>query len=190
MPKDKDYNPMDAEHFARAIIEGFHESDDRTTAIMGVALIDELIEEILRRHLSCDEASVKADGTCRKLGETFFGQSGLLSSFSSKIDICLALGIVGKKTYDNLHRLREVRNKFAHTLLMDKHKKGLFGVSFSSTKIVSYCNALSPFTGFPFAAKATPKEKFTVICVCAATSFFSYLRDYKHSAKGNPAASE
>jgi DNA-binding MltR family transcriptional regulator len=47
---------------------------------------------------------------------SIFGPERPLASFSAKIKICHAFGLIGAKTAHDLNVLREVRNAFAHGL--------------------------------------------------------------------------
>jgi hypothetical protein len=41
--------------------------------------------------------------------------SGPASTFSAKILICYAFGLINKDAFDDLNKIRKIRNKFAHT---------------------------------------------------------------------------
>jgi hypothetical protein len=50
----------------------------------------------------------------KRTAKGLFGTMGPLSSFSAKIDLGVLLGLYPEEVRGDLHRLREVRNQFAH----------------------------------------------------------------------------
>lgn len=62
-----------------------------------------------------------------------FSYPGALSSFSAKIDLCFALGGITQEMRDDLNIIRDVRNKFCHTVSAR---------SFSDPDIASKCKRL------------------------------------------------
>jgi hypothetical protein len=72
--------------------------------VVGAAL-DQLLEEALTTKL------VHAN---RETRDKLFGEYGALQTFSAKIDLSFALGVVDRKAYTNLTIIRKVRNCFAH----------------------------------------------------------------------------
>ena len=46
--------------------------------------------------------------------DRLFGQYKPLSSFSAKIEIALAIGVIDKRIHANLNLIRLIRNDFAH----------------------------------------------------------------------------
>ena len=79
----------------------------RGATLSAAALIDEFIKTAIRSKL----IELSADEDKR----LFHGQ-GPISSFSSRIMIGFALGIFGPTTRKDLNVIRDIRNRFAHTL--------------------------------------------------------------------------
>lgn len=77
---------------------------DRGYAILAGTLLDGLLEMLLRKKML---SSVPND---------IFSGYGPLSSFSAKIDLCFYLGFISTGEYAELHRIRRIRNEFAHSL--------------------------------------------------------------------------
>jgi hypothetical protein len=71
----------------------------------------------------------------RDVRDRIFGGTGPLSNFSSKIDIAFAFGIVDAAMRTELHTIRKIRNKFAHTTE---------DIYFHTDSVVELCNQLSP----------------------------------------------
>ena len=79
--------------------------DDRTAAILGATLIDDLLKSALLskfRHLTGDET------------DRLFGPDQPLGSFSAKIKLAYAMGVCDRKDAQNLEVIRAIRNAFAH----------------------------------------------------------------------------
>lgn len=77
---------------------------DRGAVLVGASYLDEQVEEVLRKFF-IDEP---------KLQEKLLGTSRPLATFSSRIDLCHALGLINEEMAKELHTIREIRNEFAH----------------------------------------------------------------------------
>ena len=87
------------------IFARFRHMDDRTCAIILGAMLDNSLERLLLLHmepLSKDER------------ERLLYGGGPLGSFSAKLQISSAFGLIGPKTKHDLQILNEVRNVFGH----------------------------------------------------------------------------
>jgi hypothetical protein len=63
--------------------------------------------------------------------------SGPLATFSSRIRMCEALGLLQEAEADELHRIRKIRNRFSHEV----------HISFSDQQIKDLCRALTHRVG-------------------------------------------
>lgn len=81
------------------------DSSDRAVAVVGGALVDELLGRALKEFMR------QSDGL-----DTLFKDRGPLSTFSSKIDLGYYLGCYGTEVHQDLNILRKLRNNFAHDL--------------------------------------------------------------------------
>ena len=96
----------DALAYLKAVDEEIEGASDRAAAILASAILDnELAEELEKKFVLL---------SAERRGK-LFGVYGPLSSLSAKIDIGFAVGLFGPETHADLHRLRRIRNKFAHT---------------------------------------------------------------------------
>jgi len=77
---------------------------DRGCALAVACYIDAELKELLRSYLIDDQKEV----------DNLFHVSGPLSSFSARIDVCHALGLIGPQVRRDLHLMRRIRNDFAH----------------------------------------------------------------------------
>lgn len=74
-------------------------------AIITAVQIDDALETALLRKMTILEDEVD---------EVFVGDSGPLSTFSAKIKMAYALGIIGRDTRRDLVIVKNIRNAFAH----------------------------------------------------------------------------
>lgn len=78
---------------------------DRGVALIVSAWLDDALDHLLR-------ASVVQH---KKLAEGLFGPDRPLGTFSARINVAFAFGVINTKHFDDLHALRAIRNRFAHT---------------------------------------------------------------------------
>ena len=83
---------------------------DRYSALVGAALLEYALKAAISKHL----APGKSKGAARLIFDDY--DRSPLASFSARIKMAYALGIVDKTTMDNLIILKNVRNDFAHSV--------------------------------------------------------------------------
>ncbi len=88
------------------VLKEIAQGSDRVTAIVGGALVEEILTRVLRTFLRPDE----------KLLDEAFKFSGPVGSFSAKINIGYLTGLYGELVRKDLHLVRKIRNEFAHQL--------------------------------------------------------------------------
>ena len=93
----KDFNDFLAE---------FQSETDRAAAVLAAAYADELLKSLIEATFVDNSRYVK-DLTRR---------GGPISSFSARISLAYAIALISKNDAADLHRLREIRNDFAHRL--------------------------------------------------------------------------
>ena len=84
----------------------FQAMDDRACAIIVGAMLDHSLERLLLLHMK----PLSKDGHEKRLLDGM----GPLSSFSGKIEIASAFGVIDATTAHNLDILRDIRNVFSH----------------------------------------------------------------------------
>jgi DNA-binding MltR family transcriptional regulator len=89
-----------------AAVDELEGASDRASAIVASSLIETRLNQIIHLRLS-DEP---------KILKELFRASGPLGNFSTKIDLALLLGLIGKEAHGDLIVLKKVRNEFAHKL--------------------------------------------------------------------------
>jgi DNA-binding MltR family transcriptional regulator len=93
----------------RDIIENIRATGRRTHS--GVVMVSvSIIEEKLALALKAMMISLSND-RYKKLFENY----GPLNTFAAKIDMAHALGIIPLDMYEELHKIKKLRNKFAHS---------------------------------------------------------------------------
>lgn len=110
------------ERFNGFLTEFQHETE-RAAAVLGAAYLDTLLEELL--CASFVEAPTDND--------RLFAQEGPLASFSARIKLAYFLGLITKEEHDDLHQVREIRNRFAHKI---------HGLTFDTDEIRDRCRNL------------------------------------------------
>lgn len=120
---------------------------DRATAILGASFLDHALETVLLGRyvpLDPDEQSLLFDGN----------RGGPLSTFSSKIRVAYAMGIYGPVTRDDLNRIRDIRNAFAH---------GMIRMDFETKEVVDLCSEFELIRNKPLIevpSTGTPKDEY------------------------------
>jgi hypothetical protein len=135
-----EYDNKNLRKVLRQMLIGRMDSSDRTRAIIGGSHVEDALETLLRSRFI--NIPLDPDNKPTLIDDLFFPH-GILGTFSSKIDMCYALGLIGKTTRKDLWRIKEIRNRFAHRMLM-KDSRGRFEVvTFKIEQIASHCNNLS-----------------------------------------------
>ena len=82
----------------------FLSESDRSAVIFSSSLIDDLLSRILRAFFL--EGNISKD--------LIYGGTAPLGTFSSRIKSSYALGLICKNEYNDLNKIRKLRNIFAH----------------------------------------------------------------------------
>jgi hypothetical protein len=128
----------------------FHEIDngsDRVAAIVTGSLLESVLQRAIRAY--CQGSEIVIDTKqYQTIADKLFNPESALGSFSAKIDVCLMLGIIGEKTRKNLVRIKDIRNSFAHKLVMPSGQKKTVPISFKTQQIADWCKLLNMVTEF------------------------------------------
>jgi hypothetical protein len=125
------------------------ESDRGAIILMATTIEDVLEQEIVGRFRNLHD-----DMPARK---KMFEADGILSTFSSKIDMAYAIGLIDKDYRSKIHLIREIRNACAHS------RKPL---SFKDTVLLKACHALMPEI-WPYVEGQPPTVlRFTLYIKC------------------------
>ena len=83
-----------------------NEESDRGAVLIAATMIENLLSDILSSFF------IKGKSSERLLS----GFNAPLGTFSSKIEACLAMGLVADEEYADIEVIRKIRNTFAHTI--------------------------------------------------------------------------
>jgi hypothetical protein len=125
----------------------FHEmttDSDRGSALLAASMIEDVLKGAIAFHLRPLSESEESD---------LFQGTSPLSTFSAKIKIAYAMGIIGKNSRHDLETIKEVRNAFAH---------GIHVLKFDDPEIapmVKGLHGLKDITGGPY----SPKINYTQV---------------------------
>lgn len=103
-----------------AFLSEFQGETDRAAAVLGPAMLDQLLKDLLDASFVSGELSKKLTGKMMPIG-----------TFSARITLSQAIGLISSAEARDLHRMREIRNSFAHELN---------GLSFDTQSVRSSCD--------------------------------------------------
>ena len=84
------------------------DESDRGAVLVGAAILEDELSRLI-------EMIAKVNGLFAKDAEKLFSMNGPASTFSGKSLVCRAFGLISQSTFEDLNRIRKLRNKFAHT---------------------------------------------------------------------------
>jgi len=99
--------PIEQHHeVARMLLE--QQESDRGCVIFCAAMLEDELESLLRANC------LKAANVVKKVVDPLFQGYAPLSTFSAKIQVSYALGLIPEHVYKPLNLIRKLRNDFAH----------------------------------------------------------------------------
>lgn len=84
------------------------DESDRGAVIVGADILSNCLEKVL-------SITFKKNNIPLKISSEMYNSNGPLANFSSKISICYAFGIIKRETYDDLNKIRKIRNSLSHS---------------------------------------------------------------------------
>lgn len=126
---------------------------DRAAGTLGASFMDNCLEDLLLTFLVDDP----------KIREMFDGDRPL-ATFSARISLAFALGLLPPNVVADLTLIRKIRNHFAHSAV---------AVAFSEPPVSDWCRAFSMVRRdsevfAPATAEMAPREQFLVTIACIA----------------------
>jgi len=116
----------DLKYFSEFLAE-FQAETDRGAALVGAALIDTRLDALLRSHFVKSKA----------VEDLMDAGNAPLGTFSARIKMAHALGLVTDLEFSECEIIRRVRNMFAH---------GVHGLTFKDQRLSDLCNNLKANT--------------------------------------------
>lgn len=114
----------------QGFVAEFQNESDRATAILGAALLDEKLRQLLTAFLVDDNVQVAL----------LLDVEQPIGSFGARIRLAYCLGLVARSLFGVLTTIKAIRNAFAHQL---------HGLSFDSPNIARDCEKLRTSGGEP-----------------------------------------
>jgi DNA-binding MltR family transcriptional regulator len=105
-----------------AFLSEFQQETDRAAAVLGPAMLDQLLKDLL-------DATFTSAEVAKELTEKMMP----IGTFSARITLAQAIGAISNSEARDLHRMRKIRNDFAHQLN---------GLSFKSQSVRDHCGNL------------------------------------------------
>ena len=130
-------DPKDLDEIMQALHE-LHKQSDRAAAIVGAAILDVALTHALKRYLHQSE-----------LAKGFFSVRGPVGNLGPKIDLALLIGLLGQDTHRDFVIVRDIPNKFAHSLAVS---------DFKSDPIAALSKKLKIADQRTFDSKAAPRK--------------------------------
>jgi mannitol operon repressor len=113
-------NPKDNSEMFIQLTEELKSETDRAAALLSAAYIDHLLAKLLETMVVVDGSGIRDN--------LFNGSSAPLATFSSRILVSFAFGLISEEEKIEINLIRKIRNKFAHQLM---------GLSFETEEIRS-----------------------------------------------------
>jgi DNA-binding MltR family transcriptional regulator len=148
-------NPEEANRRLMALVEEMNGESDRAVAIVGAAWVEEALSDSIVSFLRAHEDSHRR----------LFKGNAPLGTFSSKIDLSRLLGIVSNAIWADLHRIRDIRNEFAHHIA---HKVDNTRLTFATGHIADKCLVLRCVA---HEAHSDPRTAYTRACATLNADF-------------------
>lgn len=135
------------------MVETYATESDRAAAVLGASFIDARLQEMLHQYMVAEQT----------VADLFSGDRPL-ATFSARISLAYALGLLPLNIREDLDRIRRIRNHFAH------HPDA---VSFSVSPARDLCRTLAAIRSdplkTPIAERWPPRRQFLV--TLAAVSY-------------------
>ncbi|MBI1836459.1 MAG: hypothetical protein HYR91_04250 [Flavobacteriia bacterium] len=99
-----------------------YDNNDRAIVVVGVAYLEDLLLFCLENYFPSNSSTVKK----------MLNHTGIIGNFSAKTDLLYSLGFISKIIKNDLDKIGQIRNAFAHKII----------ISFDDEKIKELCSQL------------------------------------------------
>lgn len=137
----------------------FNSESDRATAILGAALLDEKLRQLLEAFFVDDHEQVRL----------LLDNEQPIGPFGARIRLSYCLGLLTADDIAMLVLIKDIRNRFAHQL---------HGLSFTSPGVAAQCEKLKPFLRYPpdfTAFTDTPRRVFLSAVSSLSLALWAYV---------------
>lgn len=124
----RDFHQHTSDHMDMSKL--YSRETDRSAALLSTSFLDTVLEEVLKSFFVDDKNTDK-----------LFQGYAPLSSFSAKIDIMYALGLINKDMLTDISTVRKIRNHFAHSwqdISFDKSPISALCTNFLTTRTLFF----------------------------------------------------
>jgi len=122
----------------------------RASIITAAAVIDATLKQLIEAFLIENSESLK-----------LFDATGCLGTFSSKIKMAYALGLISEELYTDIDSYRVIRNKCAHNLTLDESTLQSITDKAKNFKLIHSCFSMNNFES----VKAYTTIEFAIILI-------------------------
>jgi DNA-binding MltR family transcriptional regulator len=154
-----------------AYFKELESESDRAVALIASSLVDHALVDLIRTKL--------IELTEPEVDDLFYERHSTLGTFSNRIDVAYALGLIDKSEYDDLNIIRRIRNTFAHAVKY---------ISFKHDLISAECQKMSNKTHSKFPAISNFLEQREIYIDVVHNIYSSFHRALLRSAKRTIAA--
>jgi len=140
--------PEEWKSFDQEITEQLKEKNDRSLAIASASMVEERLRWLIETKF--------IDGLSQTKKDRIFTGLGPLSSFTAKIEVAYALGLLKPEMREQLQIISKIRNKFAHNFRR---------IRFTDQEIASLCETLRKFDKEGYQRRAELRELYGFSCI-------------------------
>jgi hypothetical protein len=138
------------------LIENRHTGSDYAVAIIGASMIERALEvAILSRFVVLTK-----DQRSRLFA---YEQKGPLADFAARSRFGAALGLFGADTFEDLEKIRTIRNLFAHATTLHKFSDEAIAAACADFKVLTFVFREDP-AGWPIHTYS-PKDNYVTVCI-------------------------
>ena len=112
-------------NYANEALESWHKESDRGAGLVVFSHLETVLGDLLRRLMIAERS--------KELEDAIMEYPGPLSAGSTRIDMAFLLGCIGPKTHRDLKRMKDIRNRFAHSRTH---------IGFDEAQITAWCESL------------------------------------------------
>jgi hypothetical protein len=156
-------------YLADANFESLH-GTERGAVLVWVSILDDLLERIIREFIQANKSTM----------DELFGANKPFGTFSSRINVCNGLALIAPDEAAALHRIRKIRNEFAHAI----------GMSLKDDDLTKKCRTLYDDLVLPVLQetidvmwKGEPRGQFQSACAQMMLILYHRLADASKDAR-------
>jgi mannitol operon repressor len=123
---DKDHMLYHVQEKLNKIADEINQETDRGVALFSASILDDALQKIVLNFM-----------VDHKVSKKLFKYPDPISSFSARLNVSFALGLITETEYNECNLIRSIRNKFAH--------EAAYSIDFNSKEIALLCERLRTY---------------------------------------------